>query len=82
MENKTSIKVFLALMLAVLMPVVSCINVSNAVLSDGDKYEFEDGIHKGAQIYTDYVGQMNTARYSTLPEAHAALLHKRVQALR
>jgi len=35
MENKTSIKVFLALMLAVLMPVVSCINVSNAVLSDG-----------------------------------------------
>ncbi|HOP93861.1 MAG TPA: glycosyl hydrolase [Acetivibrio thermocellus] len=57
MENKTSIKVFLALMLAVLMPVVSCINVSNAVLSDGDKYEFEDGIHKGAQIYTDYVGQ-------------------------
>jgi len=82
MENKTSIKVFLALMLAVLMPVVSCINVSNAVLSDGDKYEFEDGIHKVPRFIPTMSAKMNTARYSTLPEAHAALLHKRVQALR
>jgi len=82
MENKTSIKVFLALMLAVLMPVVSCINVSNAVLSDGDKYEFEDGIHKGAQIYTDYVGQNEYGEVFDLTGSTCSFIAQRVQALR
>jgi len=57
MRGKTSMKAFLALMLAVVIPITSCIFVTNAVSADGDKYEFEDGIRNGAQIYTDYVGK-------------------------
>jgi mannan endo-1,4-beta-mannosidase len=36
------------------MPVI---NAAGAVPEEGVKYEFENGVHNGAQIYTDYLGK-------------------------
>ncbi|HOQ36557.1 MAG TPA: glycosyl hydrolase [Acetivibrio sp.] len=57
MHKKTKSKVFLALTLAAVMSLMSFICPVKAIKEDGDKYEFEDGVHRGAQIYTDYIGK-------------------------
>jgi mannan endo-1,4-beta-mannosidase len=57
MYKKTKAKVFLVLTLASVISLMSFIYAVNAITEDGDKYEFEDGVHNGAQIYTDYIGE-------------------------
>ena len=58
MDKKPIIKAFLVLALTALVPVMSSINASAAIIpEEGVKYEFEAGVHNGAQIYTDYVGE-------------------------
>ncbi|TYQ18198.1 UNVERIFIED_CONTAM: mannan endo-1,4-beta-mannosidase [Acetivibrio alkalicellulosi] len=54
MNKKTSIMVFLVLVLAALIPSVSFTTIS---ANEGLRYEFKDGVHNGAQIHTDFVGQ-------------------------
>lgn len=55
--NKKTVKVFLALTLTVLLSVMSFSSVAGAIPQEGVKYEFEAGVHNGAEIHTDYVGE-------------------------
>ncbi|HEY9061040.1 MAG TPA: glycosyl hydrolase [Pseudobacteroides sp.] len=57
MYKKPKKKVFLAWALIVLISLMPVMNAASVVPTDGIKYEFEKGVHNGAQIYTDYVGK-------------------------
>ncbi len=58
MNKKTIKRVFSALTLAALMPAMSFISAAaGSMTEEGVKYEFEDGVYNGAQIYTDYIGE-------------------------
>ncbi|MFZ5990058.1 MAG: glycosyl hydrolase [Bacillota bacterium] len=57
MNKKPKMMVFLASVLTALIPLMSFINAAVAVTGEEVKYEFENGVHNGAQIYTDYVGK-------------------------
>lgn len=50
-------KVFLAWTLTALMSLMSFVTTSSAMPQEGVKYEFEKGELKGAEIYTDHVGE-------------------------
>ncbi len=57
MKKKPVKKVLLSLALALILPMISCLGSAGANSEDGVKYEFEDGVNNGAQIYTDYKGE-------------------------
>jgi len=74
MYRKTKPKVFLAWTLAVLMSLMSYATYSNALPQEGIKYEFEKGNLKGAQVYTDYVGQTEDGKVFDLSGATCVFL--------
>jgi mannan endo-1,4-beta-mannosidase len=58
MDKKATTKVFLVLAFVAMIPVISSINAkAGAITKEEEKYEFENGVHNGAQIFTDYVGK-------------------------
>ncbi len=58
MRKKTTLRVFLALTLAVFIPAMSFMSAAAATSPpDGSKYEFENGVQNNAEIHTDYVGK-------------------------
>lgn len=58
MDKNNFLKVFLVLALVALIPLIPAANVpANAMLEEGIKYEFENGVQKNAEIHTDYVGK-------------------------
>lgn len=58
MKRKGIVKVFLAFALAAAIPATPLINAAaSAAAEDGVKYEFENGVQNGAEIYTDYTGK-------------------------
>lgn len=58
MRKKTTLRVFLALTLAVFITAMSFMSAAAATSPpDGSKYEFENGIQNNAEIHTDYVGK-------------------------
>lgn len=48
---------------------MSFINTADAESEDGVKYEFENGIHDRAEIYTDYVGETDDGQIFDLSGA-------------
>jgi len=57
MYRKHVTKAFLAWALIALLTVMPLITTVAASEDEGVKYEFENGVHNGAQIYTGYIGK-------------------------
>jgi len=57
MNKKPALNVFLVWVLAALLPISSFTGASFSATDQEVKYEFENGINNGVQIYTDYVGK-------------------------
>jgi mannan endo-1,4-beta-mannosidase len=56
MNKKTVLKVFLAIALVAQVFAIPFFNMVGAT-SEGVKYEFEKGVHQGAETHIDYVGE-------------------------
>lgn len=77
MYRKTKSKVFLTLTLTVLMSVMSLVQNSIAMSEDGVKYEFENGILKGVQVYNDFVGENEDGKEFDLSGATCVFMPQR-----